>query len=666
MLLQEITLHNFGGYRGRHEIHLAPPGPDQPIVLFGGLNGAGKTTLLDALQLVLYGKRARCSGRGNLAYDEYLRRSINRAVQGREGAALELRFVAPFDGSSSQFRVQRSWDQNKRSIKEHLAVSRDGVHSQLLTERWDEIVEELMPLEIASLFFFDGEKIEALADPDRAARVIGTAIESLLGLGLLQRLQTDLVALERKKRSITVDSDARRQLEALEDEVRAASELKSVALQDQAARLNDVDRAESAANAAKEAFRQHGGELFDRKNELEQHHSVLTEQLGEVDSQLLELAAGSLPLRLVGHLLQQVKDQRKLELGAEHAALLAADLVDRDNDMLAAIGDALPPDARARLDRFLSADRQRKAELAKVTRYLEAAGEVDQRLSFVWPNEIDRAAKQTEGLLDRRRALQAEIDEIERMLAAVPAAAAVAELSVQSLGAERVLSDARARFQLASETALTADRSLQTVIAKQDRIERELTHLLEAEEEARRVVDHAARVRDTIAEFRRALIARHLNRIEPAVLDSLQRLLRKQRLIDDLRLDPETFQLSLFDSEARLISPDRLSAGERQLLAVALLWGLARVSGRQLPTIIDTPLGRLDSTHRRLIAERYFPNASHQVLLLSTDEEIDESLLEIIQPAVGRSYELRYDDATSSTSVFDGYFMTTEEVCHVA
>lgn len=666
MLLQEISLHNFGGYRGRHEINLAPPDPDQPIILFGGLNGAGKTTLLDALQLALYGKRARCSGRGNLAYDEYLRRSINRAVQGREGAALELRFVAPFDGSSSQFRIQRSWDQTKRSVKEHLSVSCDGVYSQLLTERWEEIVEELMPLEIASLFFFDGEKIEALADPDRAGRVIGTAIESLLGLGLLQRLQTDLVALERKKRSITVDSDARRQLEQLEGEVRAAREVRSVALQEQAARLNDVDRAEVAADAADEAFRQHGGELFDKKNELEHRHSTLTEQLVDVESHLVELATGSLPLMLVGNLLEQVKEQRTLERGAEHAELLASDLVDRDNNMLAAIGDSLPPEARAKLDRFLSAERERQAELAKVTRYLEVAGDVDQRLAFVWPNEVERAAHQAERFLERRDALQAEIDEIERMLAAVPAAAAVAELSSESHEAGRLLSDAKARFELASEAALDADRSLQSLLIKQERVERGLTHLLEAEEEAHRVVDHASRVRQTIDEFRRALIERHLNRIEAAVLDSLQRLLRKQRLVDDLRLDPETFQLSLYDSEAQLISPDRLSAGERQLLAVALLWGLARVSGRQLPTIVDTPLGRLDSTHRRLIAERYFPNASHQVLLLSTDEEIDETLLEIIQPAVGRSYELRYDDATSSTSVFDGYFTTSKEVGHVA
>jgi DNA sulfur modification protein DndD len=57
------------------------------------------------------------------------------------------------------------------------------------------------------------------------------------------------------------------------------------------------------------------------------------------------------------------------------------------------------------------------------------------------------------------------------------------------------------------------------------------------------------------------------------------------------------------------------------------LRGLAKASGRPLPTIIDTPLGRLDSTRRRHLLERYFPVASHQVILLSTDEEIDAASL---------------------------------------
>jgi DNA sulfur modification protein DndD len=89
---------------------------------------------------------------------------------------------------------------------------------------------------------------------------------------------------------------------------------------------------------------------------------------------------------------------------------------------------------------------------------------------------------------------------------------------------------------------------------------------------------------------------------------------------------------------------------------VSLLWGLARASGRPLPAVIDTPLGRLDASHRYKLIERYFPYASHQVLLLSTDEEIDEHYFEKLKPWVGHAYHLEFDDTEGSTEVKPGYF----------
>jgi DNA sulfur modification protein DndD len=101
-----------------------------------------------------------------------------------------------------------------------------------------------------------------------------------------------------------------------------------------------------------------------------------------------------------------------------------------------------------------------------------------------------------------------------------------------------------------------------------------------------------------------------------------------------------------------------LSAGEKQLLAIAFLWGLARVSGRKLPVAIDTPLGRLDSSHRTNLVERYFPGASHQVILLSTDTEIGEVEIEQLrqQDAIAREYLLKYDSSERQTIIEPGYF----------
>ena len=93
-------------------------------------------------------------------------------------------------------------------------------------------------------------------------------------------------------------------------------------------------------------------------------------------------------------------------------------------------------------------------------------------------------------------------------------------------------------------------------------------------------------------------------------------------------------------------------------MAISFLWGLARVSGRRLPVAIDTPLGRLDSSHRQNLVERYFPSASHQVILLSTDTEVGKSEVENLRnlEAIAHEYLLEYDSKLNQTNIKQNYF----------
>ena len=168
----------------------------------------------------------------------------------------------------------------------------------------------------------------------------------------------------------------------------------------------------------------------------------------------------------------------------------------------------------------------------------------------------------------------------------------------------------------------------------------------------------APRVHTTLAAFRTRLTEKKLGELEQSITQYFLLLLHKSSLVHRIMVDAASFRLELYDTEGEPLPIQQLSAGEKQLLAISFLWGLASVSGRQLPVAIDTPLGRLDSKHRRHFVDRYFPQASHQVILLSTDTEIQAEEVSRLreQGAISHEYLLEYDPNQRQTTITIGYF----------
>ena len=104
------------------------------------------------------------------------------------------------------------------------------------------------------------------------------------------------------------------------------------------------------------------------------------------------------------------------------------------------------------------------------------------------------------------------------------------------------------------------------------------------------------------------------------------------------------------------IDISRLSKGERQIFILSLYWAIIELSGKDIPFIIDTPYARIDANHRKEISEKFFPNISKQVVILSTDEEINEEYYEILKPYIAKEYLLINDEGQNRTTVEQHYF----------
>lgn len=194
-------------------------------------------------------------------------------------------------------------------------------------------------------------------------------------------------------------------------------------------------------------------------------------------------------------------------------------------------------------------------------------------------------------------------------------------------------------------------------------LRRDRERILKAQVEAQAVEGRAAlagRVGQALQQYEERLLETKLAQLQGEFVKRFNHLARKDGFVADARINRSTFETTLIDRDGREIPKSHLSAGEKQVYAIAMLWALARTSGRALPMIIDTPLARLDSEHRAAIVERYFPEASHQVIVLSTDTEVDQPLLDKLMPAVSHMYRLDYDPVDRSTTARPGYFYDGE------
>ena len=340
MILNEVVIENFGVFGGRQEVVLTPKGKKRRIILVGGLNGRGKTTLLDAIQVALYGKRANCSNRGSLSYDTYLSRARFRGADASDPFAVELAFSIQEAAHTTQYRVRRSWRQAGQIVKESLEVSRDGVFDRALTATWAEHIEELLPLEISSLFFFDGEKIESLADPDQASAVISAAVTALLGLGVIERLQRDLLVIEKRKQDDVLDVGDNERLKVLASAVEGAEESLARAKQKCAAERNGLDRIARALDEAEKLAHREGGDLFERRMELERSRSSAQTDLADTNASLREMASDVLPLALCGDLVRSLAAERSAADDIDPKTLHAL-LADRDRSVVAQLESEL-------------------------------------------------------------------------------------------------------------------------------------------------------------------------------------------------------------------------------------------------------------------------------------------------------------------------------------
>lgn len=662
MIIRCIRLTNFGIYAGEHAFYPSTAKEGEgPVTLIGGLNGRGKTSFLEAVLLCLYGSRSPFAKQWEAGYTAYLESLINRRVDKSIGSAVELDLTIERDsGSRESLLVRRSWRVANKRASDKVLVYRNGTEDRVLSANWNTYVEELVPSGVSGLFFFDGEKIASIAEEEETSDSLRTAIRSLLGLDLVDKLIRDLGTIIRRNRSHKEEATIDAEVNAIETELAKLRRSEAVLLQDIANLNNYVLRARARLAELEEQYYRTGGQLAASRSTWEQEQNRLSEELATIRGEMIQLSSEALPLLLVEPLLKDIQTEAQIASSVDQARSVLPLVEARDRQLLTELAQCFPDFTKLDvIARLLESHRQELQTLAerKPTIRLSPVGRG--QLSALL-NRADELRLRVKQMLERYHHVETELDKVKQHLMFQFDEVKMDEQLRQLAQAAKDLADKEAEKERVEQRLREVQGQIGLAEQQLAKVLATYHEQLSAQDETDRMISVALRSQEALRVFRTRVTERKIQRLEEAIKHSFLHLTHKSALVSAISIDPESLKIALIDATGNEIPKSRLSSGERQMLAVAILWGLARASGRELPVIIDTPMGRLDSSHRMNFVAKYLRNASHQVIVLSTDTEIVGPYLEALDGAVGRKYWLRYIEAEARTEVVQGYFPDQE------
>jgi len=684
MIFEKIIIQNLFSYYGEQKFEYLTTSPEKPVVLISGRNGYGKTSFINSVKLLFLGTSKEMLA--DVQVDRAVRPlgyllGIDHAWQGvfnrdaRENGETEYGISIVWREEKGLVTAKRFWHFNGADPIPHLHIETDfseeglGENGLIVdSEEAEEFLQRRLPREIVSFFFYDGEKIQALAEANEQGRM--KQIEKLIGLAAVDTLDEYLknAVFEWKKDGTKEREQAELDTLKATNSATLASKAKAEAEQDDIdAEIENIGREirkheryiQNTRNLAEQNNAPHLKEKFDNAKS---QYEILCDKIGSTlpstapmwaVPHLINAVASKLD-NVTGNLSQQFADDMQTVFDAlpkrlfdEPAHPVPVLTVSQKNHYKTKLSAILKQYTEPSTGGFYSLSSRETAELQRKMNYFSQARQErirhvdDLREAGRLYREWQAAKSQMESLdelsPEQKKIFKQRQDELKSLKSTrdqlLVNRGAIGE-KISGFDTELV----RIRDQISQQETKRVKAGINS-------------ELIARAEQARRVFDL----------YSHRLKAQRREEIEAALNRCFSILMSSHKLIAKIELS-DSFALRYLDSNGNDIGLANVSAGMKQLAAQALLWALSEASGRAIPIVVDTPLARIDREHQSNLILNYYPNAGRQVFILPTNAELDKEKYLMIKPQTATEFRLSNSEGDRTTVARDVEMYSTENL----
>lgn len=651
MQFRKLILDNIGAYHSSHSFDFSVSSTKN-VILIGGKNGSGKTTILDAIRIALYGPLAFGYKNDNDTYQKKIYSMLNKKATKEPESSFQISLVFDYveDYEKSIYTIERQWEPFERKAKETLNILKDGkALGSLDIDQFQSKIHVGFPPQLLELCLFDGETISNIINHDLISSYLKDTANVMFNLDLFVNLNKDL-ELYRKQVFNQIEPELHNMVEKCTIELSKLWTQK-VDLIDRIIWVNQQKAIKThEIENLKNEFTVYGGLKQEERDQIIAKINKLEQNRKAVIDGIKAFCVNVFPMLLVHKEINKVQKQLEHEQQYETYDYLTTHIsINHVEDILSQQDDAtvINIDSAKLLNDLLnlvkpndnhSIHRASFAQRSEIQVTLSKLDKLD-------PNQIIEWFTESSKLLSRIQKLKKKLELNDTNKEFKELVNQIELLSKELQTTDASLTKKESDHQILEETISNKKMELT-----------QLQQNLVLKTKAETIIQNINNTIEINNDFIQIQLDEKLIHVQENVIVMLNQLLRKENFINSITISPISFELTLLTESKIEIDKKSLSAGEKQLLLLSLIWAIVKVSERKIPFVFDTLLGRLDTSHKKNVLSKFIPNCGDQVIILSTDSEVDIHHLNLIRPYLASVGTLVTDYELESSKIENGNY----------